>query len=582
MLTNESETDLESFFWRKVAATSPASQKSEPSYENGWNALSQAVHEKYSEAGRQPNVFYVRRGSRYYDFSGVSGLDLAEDSRAFAVTDLDGDGNLDLLLKSRLGPQVRVFRNQCGVGRKCLAIRLRGVKSNRDGIGARVEVDGKVKFLQAGSGYLSQHTKQLHFGLGDADRAASIGVWWPSGTHQEFRDLASGFLYEIEEGAEHVRSTPFRARREIPVEQALPPAKVGQALSPANFADTWLLDPVPLPEQYSGPGFLHLPKTLSADRASRYAIFVRYLFDLRADLKLPVWFLVDGENRAHKIYFAPPGQADLKRMLDADRIGTALPFPGKYYTRPERNYSAMGAAFFAGGYPDQALRYLELSPQDSDRVLFAIGKIHLGEGRLGPARRYLERGLALAPESADGWNTLGAVDVSEGNIAQALSHFEKALTLRRDMTSALVNAGQAHMALGSAADAEKMLRRAIEIDPKDAAAANQMGELLVRRQRDSEARQWFQQAIAARRDYAPAINNLGALYARLGQLNDAIAAFRYGIEVVPDEESLYLNLVSLYVRMDDRDAARGVIERLLARKPASPLALQALRELDRR
>jgi tetratricopeptide (TPR) repeat protein len=109
-----------------------------------------------------------------------------------------------------------------------------------------------------------------------------------------------------------------------------------------------------------------------------------------------------------------------------------------------------------------------------------------------------------------------------------------------------------------------------------------MGELCVKRQRDSEARGWFQQAIAARRDYAPAINNLGSLYVRAGQLNDAIAALRYGIEVAPDEESLYLNLGSLYVSMDNRDAARQVIERLLARKPASPLALRALRELDRR
>jgi Flp pilus assembly protein TadD len=69
---------------------------------------------------------------------------------------------------------------------------------------------------------------------------------------------------------------------------------------------------------------------------------------------------------------------------------------------------------------------------------------------------------------------------------------------------------------------------------------------------------------------------------RAGQLNDAIAALRYGIEVAPGEESLYLNLGSLYVSMDDRDAARQVIELLLARKPASPLALRALRELDRR
>jgi tetratricopeptide (TPR) repeat protein len=449
------------------------------------------------------------------------------------------------------------------------------VKSNRDGIGARVEVDGKVKFLQAGSGYLSQHTKQLYFGLGDTDAAASVRVWWPSGVRQEFRDLQPGFLYEIEEGSEHIQSAPFRPRREIP----------GSAVPIENksvFGDTWLLEPVPLPEQYSGAGFLHLPETLAADRAARYAIFVRYLFDLRADLKLPVWFLVDGESRAHKIYFAAPDPADLKRMLDADRVATALPFAGKYYTPPERNYSALGAAFYAGGYPDLALRYLERSPQDSEKILFAIGKIHLGESRWGPARRYFERGLALAPESADGWNSLGAAEVGEGNIAKALAHFEKALTFRPGMTSALVNAGQAQVALGDFADAEKMFRRAIEIDPKDAAAANQMGELCVKRQRDSEARRWFQQAITARRDYAPAIDNLGSLYARAGQLNDAIAALRYGIEVAPDEESLYLNLGSLYVSMDDRDAARQVIERLLARKPASPLALRALRELDRR
>ncbi len=573
MLTNGSGTDLESFFWRKVAAASPQSEKSDAAYENGWNALSQAVHEQFSEAGRQANVFYVRRGKRYYDFSGVSGLDFAEDSRAFAVTDLDGDGNLDLVLKSRLGPQVRVFQNHCGVGRKSLAIRLRGVKSNRDAIGARVEVDGRVKFVQAGSGYLSQHTKQLHFGLGDAGVAASVRVWWPSGARQEFRDLAAGAVYEIEERVERVTSTPFRVRRETP----------GSAIPTENtsvFADTWLLDPVPLPEAFRGPGFLHLPATLSAGRAARYAIFVRYLFDVRADLKLPVWFLVDGENRAHKIYFAGPDQGDLKRMLDGDRVGTALPFAGKYYSPPERNYSALGAAFFAGGYPGEALRYLELSPQDSERILFAIGKIHLEEGRWEPARRYLEKGLALAPDSADGWNTLGAVDVSEGKVAEALTHFEKAVTLQPDMTSALVNAGQAHLALGNWADAEKMFRRALEIDPRDAAAANQMGELSVKQQQDDDARRWFQQAISSRRDYAPAIGNLGAAYVRAGQLNDAIAAFRYGIEAVPDEETFYLNLGNLYVGTDRRDAAREVIERLLARKPASQLGRQALRELD--
>ena len=67
--------------------------------------------------------FMSRRNGRFYDFSGVSGLDSSDDSRAFAVTDLDGDGNLDLLLKSRLGPQVRAFQNNCGRKRRFPAIR---------------------------------------------------------------------------------------------------------------------------------------------------------------------------------------------------------------------------------------------------------------------------------------------------------------------------------------------------------------------------------------------------------------------------------------------------------------------------
>jgi tetratricopeptide (TPR) repeat protein len=567
MLTNPSAADLESFFWRKVAAAVPG-----PAYEDGWNALSYAVHQQYSEAGRQPNVFYVRRGGRYYDFSGVSGLDFADDSRAFAVTDLDGDGCLDLVLKSRLGPQVRVFQNNCGAARKPIAFRLRGVKSNRDAIGARVEVDGQSKFVTAGSGYLSQHTKALHFGLGDSVTAGLVRIVWPSGGSQEFHDLAAGFRYDIEEGSPTARPTAFEPRT------ALRSGTVAPDSDP-QFADTWLIQPVPLPEPSPGPAFLRL-SNLTGERAAWYALFCRYLFDLRADLKLPVWFLVDGQSRAHKIYFSPPDPADLDRLNDPARLVLAVPTPGKYYTEPSRNYSAFGAAFAGAGYPDLAFRYLKEAPADSGPVLFAIGKLHLQASRWELARESLEKGLRLAPDSADGWNSLGAAEVGAGNLQTALRYFDKALALRPSMSSALLNAGQARIALGEREAGEKLYRHALELEPKDATAANLLGESLARQGLDREAREWFQRSIEALRDYAPAINNLASLYARTGQLNDAIAAFRYGMDVAPDEESLYLNLASLYVRLEDRGSARATIERLLARKPASARGSQALRELE--
>jgi Flp pilus assembly protein TadD len=506
MLTNSSETDLESFFWRKVAAASPAAASSDAAYESGWDQLSRAVHEKYSEAGHQPNVFYVRHGDKYYDFSGVSGLDVAEDSRAFAVTDFDGDGNLDLVLKSRLGPQVRLFQNACGHSRKSIAFCLRGMKSNRDAIGARIEVDGKVKFVAAGSGYLSQHSKVIHFGLSDRETAQLIRISWPSGRIQGFRALAAGYRYEIEEGSQHTKAAAFAPRVELPAG-----ATTGD--NETHFADTWLLKPVPLPEQTPGPAFLRL-SNLTGERASWYSLFCRYLFDLRADVKLPVWFLVDDRSRAHKIYFSPPDPADLPRLKDRDRLTLALPAPGRYYREPERNYTALGAAFAAAGHPEQALRYLEEAPQDNSHVLFAIGKIHLQAQRWDRARKSFEKGLALSPDSADAWNSLGAVEVGSNNLPAALRHFQRALE--------------------------------------------------------------------ARRDYAPAIENLAALYASAGKSNDAIAAWRYGIEVAPDHESFYLNLATFYHSLDNRDAARSLLESLLARNPANARAKQALRELDRR
>jgi len=310
-------------------------------------------------------------------------------------------------------------------------------------------------------------------------------------------------------------------------------------------------------------------------------LFARYLFDVHTEIKLPVYFLVDGQSRAHKIYFSRPDPADLKRMSDPDRLGIGLPFAGKYYTPPSRNYSALGAAFYAAGYADRALRYLELSPQTDPKILSAIGQIHLEASRWDQARKVLEQCVALQPDEAEAWNNLGGVEVGVGNLRKALQNYQKALELRPSMVSALINAGQTQEALGDFNAAESLFQRALAVNPADPVAANQMGQLAVARKQDSDAKAWFQRAISARRDYAPAIDNLAALYARAGQTNDAIAAFRYGINVAPDEESFYLNLASLYNRLGNTEQARDAINRLLARKPGSANGRQALRELEK-
>ena len=571
MLTNASEKDVNSFFWRQVVAKSPVTESPAPDYEDGWNAINQLIRQDYSWCGHEPNVFYKRvtpaggGTAKFYDFSGVSGLDFAEDTRAFAVTDIDGDGNLDIVLKSRLAPQVRVLRNNCGLGKRAIALRLKGTKSNRDGIGARVEVNGRVQYLNAGSGYLSQHSKQLHFGLGEAGEAA-VKITWPSGEKQEFAGLRAGVRYEIEEGSEKVEATPFRERTSL---STVPVQPVNQP----EFAATWLHDPVPLPETRKGPGFLLLtagggpatPASLpfevvdvsraTQDLAAQYSVFRRYLFELRTDLELPLLLLIDDRSRAHKIYAKMPAdgvlEADLKALRAGRSAELALPFAGRYYSPPHRNYFKLGSAFYWAGYPDQAIPYLEETVRnapDNWKALLALGRIHYEAERWRPA----------------------------------LENFQKVLALRPNHSDALLGAGEVAAKLNDLPAAEKLLRQAIEADPKSADAANQLGLVCAKQNRSAEAKQWFERAIAIHRDHTGAINNLAVLYAELGQSNDAIAAFRYGIEVAPEDDELYLNLGRLYVQMGDREKARDLMRQLLAKKPGDAVAARALRELDSR
>ncbi len=566
MVTNPSRTDLNGFFWRQVVAKTPEKPRAAPDYENGWNALNQLIREDYSWNGREPNVFYVKGDGGYRDASGVSGLDFADDTRTFAVTDFDGDGIPDLILKNRLGPQIRAMQNDCSGGRGAIAISLRGTKSNRDAIGAKVEVNGQTQYLSAGGGFLSQHSKTLHFGLA-GQATAHVKVTWPLGLVEEAHGLEPGYTYTMVEGSSDRARTVFRARKAMP----------SSALHGKNdpvFGDTWLLEPTPTPDSrmakgeagfvilYAG-GRPNMPAGVPAqsidltkekdDVAAAYSLFRRYLFEYRADLSLPLVLLVDGDGRARKIYADVPSATDARR--DLARIGQshslALPFPGKYYLSPRRNYFKLGAAFYWAGYPDRALPYLAetlRSRPDNWKALQAMARIQLE----------LERNK------------------------DALSSFRQVLALKSDYPPALVGAGEAYAKLDDRANAQRMFQQALALDAKCADAMNQLGLLSAGANDLTGARKWFQQAMEAQPDHPGAINNLAVLYAKLGQPNDAIAAFRYGIRTNPDDDELYLNLARIYVTMGEREKARAALNELMERKPGNATATKALAQLEAR
>ena len=596
MLTNQSTTDLESFFWRQVVGHAPVTARASAEYENGWNALNQFIREDYSWSGRQPNVLHAKRGERYYDFSGVSGLDFAEDSRAFAVTDFDGDGRPDVILKSRLGPQVRFLQNDCTGSNRSIGVVLEGTKSNRDAIGARVEVDGRTKWLEAGSGFLSQHSKRMIFGLGDADRVKNVKVTWPSGATQVFQDLAPGHTHWIVEGKTVLEARPFAVRRELET-LAVP---VNNQL---GLRDTWLLEPVPLPEKpASGVRLVVLADgqriapaqgipaqvidfTNQPDKRRQYEVFRRYLFDWRTALSTPLAFLLNDDGHAVKVYAETPSEQQLRADLAQPATALmrlALPFEGSYVKQPRRDFFKFGAAFLGSGYPEQALPYLEQSLKHDPanaRVLVLVGQIHLQAERLNAAEKAFRAALGTNPNNAEAWSGLAELFDSRGDLVQALASYDKSLAIKPDSVRTLLNAGRAADKSDRQPQAEAWYRKAWELSPRSPEAANGLGLALAKQGHAEEARKYFEQSIALRKDYAAAINNLGVLYLQQGNSDDAIAAFNYGIQMAPDEDILYLNLGRTYTRKGNNDKAREVMQKLLDRKPANTTALRALQEL---
>jgi hypothetical protein len=153
---------------------------------------------------QEHTVFRNLGGWKFADVSTTAGpfFDVKTVGRGAAFADYDNDGRVDAFIVN-LGGAATLLRNTSPGGNHWLDVKLVGKKSNRDGIGARVEVTagGRRRIGQrvAGCGYLSQDDPRLHFGLGAEKSAARITVYWPSGIEQSLENVAADRVVTIEE-----------------------------------------------------------------------------------------------------------------------------------------------------------------------------------------------------------------------------------------------------------------------------------------------------------------------------------------------------------------------------------------------
>ena len=154
---------------------------------------------------RQPPLLFRNlRNRRFEDATAAAGQAFRRPivARGAAYADYDRDGDLDVVLTTNHGPAY-LYRNEGGNRNNWLAVRTRGVKSNRDGIGAIVRVESasgrQWQMVRSGSSYASQSDLTQTFGLG-ADTTTSIEVEWPSGGRDRVTTVRARQFVTIEEG----------------------------------------------------------------------------------------------------------------------------------------------------------------------------------------------------------------------------------------------------------------------------------------------------------------------------------------------------------------------------------------------
>ena len=163
----------------------------------------------------QRNLLFRNIGMRRFsDVTATSGPGFAIEkvSRGLAAGDIDNDGDLDLLVTNN-GQSADLLRNDGSPGHAVL-VRLIGMQSNRDGIGARLRLTAdartQLREVKAGSSYLGQNDVRQHFGLGSATRIERLEVRWPSGRLDVVRDIPADQIFTIKEGTGVVANQQFR------------------------------------------------------------------------------------------------------------------------------------------------------------------------------------------------------------------------------------------------------------------------------------------------------------------------------------------------------------------------------------
>ena len=142
-----------------------------------------------SLSGYQRQSAFPQRRRRVQGCGEASRLDSKQDGRGIGIADLDSDGRMDVIV-ANAGATPLLFRNHVPQVHHWVQFRLRGTRSSKSAVGARVTIkagdETQIRFVDGGNSFAGQSSARLHFGLGSAKQLESVAVRWPGGTTERF------------------------------------------------------------------------------------------------------------------------------------------------------------------------------------------------------------------------------------------------------------------------------------------------------------------------------------------------------------------------------------------------------------
>jgi enediyne biosynthesis protein E4 len=157
-----------------------------------------------TEYHQHNSVFRNAGKGRFEDVSERAGPEFVRAARAHrgcAFADFDNDGRVDVVTSS-LGDAPEYWKNASPDSNTWLILKLKGTKSNRDGIGATVRIGDQTNHMTTSVGYAASSHFGVHFGTGQQKEVDRISIRWPSGVQQTLRKVKTNQMLQVREAAD--------------------------------------------------------------------------------------------------------------------------------------------------------------------------------------------------------------------------------------------------------------------------------------------------------------------------------------------------------------------------------------------